>query len=129
MIVDTFANRLSKAIKMNNLKPSDLARKTGLDKSLISNYLSGNYKPKQDKMAILSKSLNVDELWLMGYDSVPIIDDSFAYSKRIYYDEKNSIEIRSKKPFDDLSDEEKYILIEHAIDEFHELKRELKKSE
>lgn len=65
---DTFANRLKKAMSLNNITQSQLSAKTGLDKSLISNYLSGNYKAKQDKISILSNILNVSETWLMGYD-------------------------------------------------------------
>lgn len=68
MLEDTFANRLKKALEYNNMKPVDLANKTGINKSLISNYLSGNFKAKQDKVNIIAETLNVSEGWLMGYD-------------------------------------------------------------
>jgi len=68
MLEDTFANRLKKALEYNNMKPVDLANKTGINKSLISNYLSGAFKAKQDKLDIISRVLNVNEAWLMGYD-------------------------------------------------------------
>ncbi len=68
MQIDTFANRLQKALDKKNMKPIELANKTGLDKSLISNYLSGKYKAKQDKLTIIAKALDVNEVWLMGYD-------------------------------------------------------------
>lgn len=68
MIVDTFANRLDKAIRIKNIKQIELSEKTGIDKSLISNYLSGKYKAKQNNVYILAKALNVSEAWLMGYD-------------------------------------------------------------
>ena len=68
MLNDTFSNRLQKALDMNSMKPSTLAEKTKIDKSLISNYLSGNYKAKQDKLSLLAEALNVSETWLMGYD-------------------------------------------------------------
>lgn len=74
MPIDTFANRLKKALVMNNMKPIELSIKTGIDKSLISNYLSGNYKAKQDKLAIIGNILGVSPVWLMGYD-VPIKDN------------------------------------------------------
>lgn len=66
---DTFSNRLRKALNINNMSQTELCNKTGLDKSLISNYLSGNYKAKQDKITILAKTLNVSETWLMGFDT------------------------------------------------------------
>ena len=69
MLVDTFANRLKKALDKNNMTQSQLAKITNIDKSLISNYLSGNYNAKQDKLSILADALNVTETWLMGYDT------------------------------------------------------------
>ena len=75
-LVDTFANRLNKAISLRNIKPIELAEKTGIDKSKISSYMSGRYKAKQDGIYLLAQALNVSEVWLMGYDvpmeSIPI---------------------------------------------------------
>lgn len=68
MLEDTFANRLRKALEYNNMKPIDLSRKTNINKSLISSYLSGVCKAKQDKLDIIAQTLNVSEAWLMGYD-------------------------------------------------------------
>ena len=70
-LVSNFANRLSDALRIRNMKPIELSEKTGIDKSKISSYMSGRYKAKQDGIHILSKVLNVDPAWLMGYD-VPI---------------------------------------------------------
>lgn len=67
-LVDNFANRLSKALLLRNIKPIELSEKTGIDKSKISSYMSGRYKAKQDGIDILSKTLNVDPAWLLGYD-------------------------------------------------------------
>lgn len=68
MVIDTFANRLQKAMNFKNMKQVDLVEKTNIDKSLISNYLKGKYKAKQDNLYLLAKVLNVSEAWLMGYD-------------------------------------------------------------
>lgn len=68
MLEDTFANRLKMALEYNNMKPVELANKTHINKSLISNYLSGAFKAKQDKLDIIARTLNVSEAWLMGYD-------------------------------------------------------------
>lgn len=68
MLEDTFANRLKIALEYNNMKPVDLANKTHINKSLISNYLSGAFKAKQDKLDIIARTLGVSEAWLMGYD-------------------------------------------------------------
>ena len=68
MIKDTFASRLQKAMDLNGIKQSQLVEKTKIDKSSISNYLSGNYKANQENLSILAEVLGVNEVWLMGYD-------------------------------------------------------------
>ena len=40
-----------------------------INKSDISQYLSGKVKPGQEKLSMLSMALGVTESWLMGYDS------------------------------------------------------------
>ena len=41
-----------------------------INKSDISQYLSGKVKPGQEKLSMLSMALGVTESWLMGYDSL-----------------------------------------------------------
>lgn len=67
--MNMFSNRLKIALKENNMKPIDLSRKTKISKSSISDWLSGKYEAKQDKVFILAEALNVDEGWLMGLDA------------------------------------------------------------
>lgn len=75
-IVDSFQNRLKKAMEINNIKQVDLVQKTGLDKTLINKYLSGVSNARQSKLTILADALNVNEIWLMGYD-VPMNKKNF----------------------------------------------------
>lgn len=67
-IVDTFQNRLKTAMRIRNFKQVDLVEKTKLDKSLINKYLSGVSNARQSKLTILADALDVNEVWLMGYD-------------------------------------------------------------
>lgn len=67
-LVDSFANRLTKALNIRNMKPIELAEKTNIDKSKISSYMAGRYKAKTDGLKILADTLNVSPVWLMGYD-------------------------------------------------------------
>lgn len=69
--IDTFQNRLQKAINIRNIKPVELHEKTGISESLISKYLSGNAIARQKKLSLLSDALSISPVWLMGYD-VPI---------------------------------------------------------
>lgn len=67
-LIDTFANRLSYALTIRNIKPIELAEITKIDKSKISSYMSGRYKAKTDGLQIIADALNVSPIWLMGYD-------------------------------------------------------------
>lgn len=98
---DTFANRLKKAMEMNNFKQIDLVNKTKIDKTLINKYLKGISEAKQDNLTLLAEALGVDEVWLMGYD-IPIkIDKSdnklnIFLSKIDYYNIEDLVKKDSK---------------------------------
>ena len=66
--LSTFAERLQTGLHERDLKPAELARMTGIDKSSISRYLKGAYKGNQDAVYKIAQALNVSEAWLMGYD-------------------------------------------------------------
>lgn len=74
-LISNPSDRLKEIMKIRNLRQSDLVEKTGIGKSSISTYLSGEYQPKQDKIIKLSNVLNVNPSWLMGYD-VPMVDNN-----------------------------------------------------
>lgn len=78
-LVDTFANRLNAAIRIRNIKATELSQKTGISKSSLSEYMSGKYEAKQDGVYLLAKALNVNEAWLMGLD-VPMERENFKYA-------------------------------------------------
>lgn len=67
-LIDTFANRLSYALTIKNIKPIELSEITKIDKSKISSYMSGRYKAKTDGLKIIADALDVSPIWLMGYD-------------------------------------------------------------
>lgn len=60
--------RLNELMNYFGIKQSDLSKRTGLPKSAISMYASGNRQPRQDKLTIIAETYGVDEAWLMGYD-------------------------------------------------------------
>lgn len=63
-----FSKRLKKAIESKGITQSELAKSSGIRASSISDYLTGKYAPKQDKIYLLAKALGVTPGWLMGYD-------------------------------------------------------------
>lgn len=73
----TTAERLSMIMKERGLKQVDIlelckpyCEQFGmkLNRNDLSQYVSGKVTPKQDKLSILAMALNVNEVWLMGYD-------------------------------------------------------------
>lgn len=62
------ADRLRDAMDAAGKKQTELSEETGLAKSSISRYLSGETEPKQKALMALAKALDVSELWLWGYD-------------------------------------------------------------
>ena len=65
---ETCADRIKKALRIKGMKQSDLCEMTKIPKSAISQYVSGAFEPKQDRIYLISKALNVSEAWLMGFD-------------------------------------------------------------
>lgn len=66
--IESCATRIKKALSIRNMKQSELCEKTKISKSVLSEYTSGVYEPKQDRLLLLSQALNVDPVWLMGFD-------------------------------------------------------------
>jgi len=54
------------------MKQVDLCEQTGIGKSSISTYLSGEYEPKQRNLFKIAEALQVNVAWLMGKDDVPM---------------------------------------------------------
>ena len=63
-----FKERLREAMTAKGVKAVELSEATGIPKSSISYYLSGTNVPKQDRIFLLAKALEVNEAWLLGYD-------------------------------------------------------------
>ena len=66
--VASIASRLREAMEIRGKKQIDLVRETGINRSAISRYLSGEYEPKNKPIYELAKALDVSDQWLMGYD-------------------------------------------------------------
>lgn len=66
--IASVADRLRDAMDIRRKKQVDLERETGINRSAISRYLSGEYEPKNKPIYELAKALDVSEQWLMGYN-------------------------------------------------------------
>lgn len=74
---ETTSIRLKKIMEERKLRQVDILNLTEpfckeysvkMNKSDISQYVSGKNEPNQEKLFVLGKALNVSEAWLMGFD-------------------------------------------------------------
>ena len=63
------ANRLAQALQKSGLTQQELSDRSGVAKSSISQYIHGVASPSPGNSQKLAKVLNVDEGWLMGFDT------------------------------------------------------------
>lgn len=70
---EALIKRLKSVMDRYNVSPAELSRRTGIRSSSISDYLTGKYSPKQDKIDLIAEALSVDPAWLMGYDGSGIL--------------------------------------------------------
>lgn len=73
----TTGNRLKEFMSLHSLKQADIVAAAQpycasygvkLNRSDVSQYISGKTEPGQDKLLLLSAALGVDVAWLMGYE-------------------------------------------------------------
>lgn len=60
--------RIKEALYLRGMRQVELCEITKIPKSALSQYISGSFEPKQDRIYLIAKALDVSEAWLMGYD-------------------------------------------------------------
>lgn len=77
MNIQNTSVRLKQIMQERNLRQVDLLEmvkpfcekyNVKINKSDLSQYVSGKVKPGQEKLSMLGMALNINETWLMGYD-------------------------------------------------------------
>ena len=66
--IETCGRRISLALSMRGMKQAELCTLAKIPKGSLSLYVSGAYEPKQDRLSKIADVLDVDPVWLMGYD-------------------------------------------------------------
>lgn len=66
--IEPSSARIRKALAVRNMTQTELCARTKIPKSSLSEYLSGKHEPGQDKVFVLAQALDVDPVWLWGYD-------------------------------------------------------------
>lgn len=60
--------RIRELISELNISQTEFCKRTGINKSALSNYLNGDRAPRQDQIDKIAKAYDVNPAWLMGYD-------------------------------------------------------------
>ena len=92
-------NRIREALSIRNIKQIELCKKTGIHKGSVNNWLSQRWQPKQEALVKMAKVLQVNEMWLAGYD-VPMegdIKDEYILKIQELTNELEMVKFRRKK--------------------------------
>ena len=66
--VESCGTRIKKALSLRGMTQAELCRLTGIPKNSVSAYTKDEYEPKEDRSRAMARVLDVDPLWLLGYD-------------------------------------------------------------
>ena len=82
-----FKERFAEAMKMKNIRQTQVSTDTGIPKSTLSRYLKGSYEPKTERVYQLSEYFGVTPEWLMGYTNDPqghVMVNNTDMGKQVY---------------------------------------------
>lgn len=66
--VESCGTRIKKALSMRGMTQAELCRLSGVPKSPLSQYIKDTYEPREGRTRAMARVLDVDPLWLAGYD-------------------------------------------------------------
>ncbi|MGP1598526.1 helix-turn-helix domain-containing protein [Peptoanaerobacter stomatis] len=105
-----FVDIINEVMKEKNINQSELSRKTGITQSTISDWVRGKYLPRQDKIDVLAKALDVQPAYLMGFiDNEPYslnrrdIKEIDEYMEQVERDLTNASMMFDGEPMDEES--------------------------
>ena len=61
-------DRLNEALKLRGMSAAELSKKSGLAKSSVSRYLTGENVPRSIAIGKMATALNVSPAWILGYN-------------------------------------------------------------
>ena len=111
--IASISSRLNYAMSLRGISQSELARKAGITEASMSQYTTGKYEPKQQRIYILAQALSVSEEWLMGFD-VPM---DRKIGKASHYDYEVLISEREKyliEIFKDMNESDQKLILSFA---------------
>lgn len=134
-VQEKFKVRLQKALNARNMKPIDLANRTGLSESTISQYRSGYTEPKARRLSLIADALGVSPTWLMGL-AVPMEPDD-VQTREITSEERELLSYfnilnksgkeEALKRIKELSELERYKSVRYTTEEYEAMIEDMKK--
>lgn len=103
------SKRLKRAMELQECSISELSRRSGINKGLISRYVNGSVDPKQSTVSALSRALGVSPIWLLGFDD----------EKQDFIVNEAIVEVKKLSPDGQLKVKNfiKFLLFEEGIEE------------
>lgn len=99
------STRLQELMDIKNINQVDLCQRTGIPKSSMSMYLSGERSPRQNRLSQIAEKFNISEAWLMGYDVPMERTDSLSDETLSQKDKRDILDIMSSTKAELLSQE------------------------
>lgn len=103
--VESCGKRIKKALSLRGMTQAELCRLSGIPKAPISAYVHGAYEPKEDRARAIARVLDVDVLWLLGYDVPmnadvpPLSDQDLTDAERAWLDLYRTLSPESREGF------------------------------
>lgn len=106
--------RMENALKNAKFSQKDLALKIGVSPAAVSQYIKGQSVPSEENIIKICKVLEIDPVWLKGYDSLdlPLSDSIRSKHEKLY------------SYYENMNEEGKTKLIAYACDIFEKYKKE-----
>lgn len=99
------STRLQELMDIKNINQVDLCQRTGIPKSSMSMYLSGERSPRQNRLSQIAEKFNISEAWLTGYDVPMERTDSLSDETLSQKDKRDILDIISSTKAELLSQE------------------------
>lgn len=119
------AKRLQLALSDTGMSQQELAEKSGVSKASISQYVNGSHAPSNISSGKIGKVLNVEPMWLMGFD-VPMKRNSNKIPEKSqpeilqYYNLLNDLgKHEATKRVKELTELQRYIKDDRLINAAH----------
>lgn len=105
------SERLKELSLKLDIKQSDMCLRTGIPKSTMSLYWSGQRVPKQNVLTQIADAYNIQEAWLLGYD-VPMSRQ--AQNKNVPTMEFVPELMELIENYNNMTDEHKKLLLDYS---------------